>query len=238
MNRRQFMAVTAAGAAGVTSLAWLHRAFAGDCAIGGRVRELFSAYQRARKARRPLLVFVIPREHDGDLYLRGKAFGEWLNHGSDDQIAPLALCEVACATMAELSELASHVGAGEPLMVHVRTDRVPAPLRFLDAKLPDHPQRRWSENDDADIDRRIDTLARLARSALTPRGPQVGDAAALAREVRERLVHKPPPGARWATSSGCGVTIEGGRDDEQSMVACGMGHVPRRSARFLHFLTS
>jgi len=227
------MAVTVAGAAGATSLAWLHRAFAGECAIGERVRELFSAYQRARKARRPLLVFVIP---GGDFYLRGQAFGEWLNHGSDDQIAPLALCEVACATMAELSELAPHAGAGEPLMVCVGTDRVPAPLRFLDAKLPE-PQRGWGEDGDADIDRRIDTLARLARSALSPRGPQVGDPATMAREVRERLVRKPPPGARWATSSACGVTIEGVRDDEQSMVACGMGHVPRRSARFLHFLT-
>lgn len=232
MNRRRFIAVSAAGAAGAAFSSWLGRAFAGDCGIADRVRELFSAYQRARKARRPLLVLVIPKDRE---YQRGSAFGEWLNYGSDEQIAPLALCEVACATMADLAELAPHVRTGEPLMVRVGTDRVPAPLRFLDAELP-HTEPRWNE-DDVTIDRRIDTLARLARSALAPRGNY--DAAALAERVRDRLVRRPPPGARWATSSGCGMTIEGVPDDPRTgMVMCGMGHVPRRSARFLHFFTS
>jgi len=57
--------------------------------------------------------------------------------------------------------------------------------------------------------------------------------ALLAASVRARLCDSPIPGAPWARTHGCGVTVEG--DTRESRVACGMGNVPERSSRFLKF---
>ena len=51
------------------------------------------------------------------------------------------------------------------------------------------------------------------------------------RELKQARV----PGSKWAVSGGCGTTIEG--EPRNMMVACGMGHVPVKSRRFLHFFT-
>ncbi|MEM9487948.1 MAG: hypothetical protein AAGC55_02325 [Myxococcota bacterium] len=59
--------------------------------------------------------------------------------------------------------------------------------------------------------------------------------ALLAARVRTRLVKGIVSGSEWAHSGGCGMTIEG--RDSTVMVGCGMGHVPERSQRFLHFYT-
>lgn len=68
-------------------------------------------------------------------------------------------------------------------------------------------------------------LPRL-RAAIQPR---------LADLTRERLLRtRPPAGARWATSGGCGVRVEGAK--ERHAIGCGMGHVPERSRRFLAWL--
>lgn len=57
----------------------------------------------------------------------------------------------------------------------------------------------------------------------------------LAELTRERLLRtRPPTGARWATSGGCGVRVEGQKN--RSAIGCGMGHVPERSRRFLAWL--
>jgi hypothetical protein len=58
--------------------------------------------------------------------------------------------------------------------------------------------------------------------------------AALAEAMRNEVIRKPIHGSRWASSHGCGTTIEGEASDGR-MYACGMGHVPMKSARFLHF---
>ena len=57
----------------------------------------------------------------------------------------------------------------------------------------------------------------------------------LAATVRARLCDAPIPGAPWARTHGCGVTVEG--DPRESRVSCGMGSVPARSSRFLMFYT-
>jgi hypothetical protein len=41
-------------------------------------------------------------------------------------------------------------------------------------------------------------------------------------------------GSYWASSGGCGVSIEDAPQLE-AMVACGMGHTPERARRFLYF---
>jgi len=71
-----------------------------------------------------------------------------------------------------------------------------------------------------------DWMAAELNGILTPR---------LAELTRERFVRsKPPQGARWGWSGGCGSRIEGSRTNVA--IGCGMGHVPERSRRFLSFL--
>lgn len=78
--------------------------------------------------------------------------------------------------------------------------------------------------------------------ALALLAARAGDAAQaahlralLAGTVRARLCDSPVPGAPWARTHGCGVTVEG--DARRSRIACGMGSVPPRSSRFLKFYT-
>jgi hypothetical protein len=249
VKRRQILGAASAGLAAALWPAWLREAF-GDTpaceAPGGappaaltRVATLASALRRAREAVKPLLVLVIPAE-DIAKYGRGRSFGELLNFGSDVQLAPLARADVVCATMADLRKLVPNAGAGEPLMVLVSTQRVPATARQLDAALEADGGGRmtgdsWEESakrDDLASDRRIAQMAGLLREAL---GADDAHAATLAAEVRKRLKEQPPAGTRWANSSGCGITIEG--DDDNMAMGCGMGHVPRKSRRFLYFFT-
>jgi hypothetical protein len=63
------------------------------------------------------------------------------------------------------------------------------------------------------------------------RAVQLAELAALGAAVRK----SPPAGARWATSLGCGIEIEGAPDSLG--IACGMGYVPAVSQRFLTFYT-
>lgn len=58
----------------------------------------------------------------------------------------------------------------------------------------------------------------------------------LAELAVQRHRQEPPGGAKWATSSGCGVSVEG-EVGLGMMVACGMGFVPELSRRFLYFFT-
>ena len=58
--------------------------------------------------------------------------------------------------------------------------------------------------------------------------------AALARQAVARIRSHRIPGSYWASSAGCGVTIEEAPDPGFA-VGCGMGHVPERSRRFLHW---
>lgn len=248
MKRRRMLQAASVGVAAALWPSWLRDAFADGAACdtpgGGalaRVAALAAAYRGAREAGKPLLVFVIP-EADMEKWARGRVFGELLNHGSDVQLAPLARVEVACATMADLKKLVPTAGAGEPLMVLVSTDRVPAAVRQLDAELPQYPSafrydehETWEQREkkeDAISDQRIAVMAGLLRNAL---GADDAHAATLAKEVRQRLTVKPPRGVKWAKSYGCGTDIEGEAD--QFGVACGMGHVPKKSQRFLYFFT-
>jgi hypothetical protein len=245
VKRRQILGAASAGLAASLWPAWLREAFgeppACDAAGGAalkRLAALSGAFGRARAGVKPLLVLVIPAD-DAAKYDRGRNFGELLNFGSDAQVAPLARAEVVCATMADLQRLVPGAGAGEPLMVLVSTQRLPATARQLDVALPvSEPFGRgrggsWEEmekNDDVVSDQRIALLAGLIRGAL---GADDAQAAALAADVRKRLKDQPPGGARWADSSGCGATIEG--EDDNVAMGCGMGHVPRKSRRFLYF---
>ncbi|HEY8211093.1 MAG TPA: twin-arginine translocation signal domain-containing protein [Myxococcaceae bacterium] len=57
----------------------------------------------------------------------------------------------------------------------------------------------------------------------------------LADAARAQFGEQRIPGSKWARASGCGEFVEG--EEEQIGIACGMGHVPRKSQRFLYFFT-
>lgn len=60
--------------------------------------------------------------------------------------------------------------------------------------------------------------------------------ALLSAAARIRLTDRPVDGAPWARGGGCGVHVEGASDNHG--MACGMGHVPTKSRRFLMFYAS
>ena len=115
-------------------------------------------------------------------------------------------------------------------------ERAENTVRQLDVTMPadDAPMNAdtWQETERLEglaSDRRIAAMGAMLRREL---GSDDRHAATLAGEVRARLRDKPPPGTRWAKGQGCGVDVEG---EEPMMVACGMGHVPKKAARFLYF---
>lgn len=322
MKRRTFLSTAARTAVMASWPAWLASAFAAESAKADSAADLAvlsEGYRRAQRAGKPLLVLIIPA-NDGDKYFRGQVFGEYLNHGSPEQLAPLLLCEVVCATMALLRRLVPTAGDGEPLMVLVETDRVPAEVQHLsetltarkhrrevsevdlDAELPpkkkEKEEERWRRRYEAGqrlenkaVDARIDQLAQLVHGAvmpslkvLTQRQEQqrthapaeflssvdaklqkaqdglitpaelelaaaqialCAQSAPLARKkslwtmlgiaAGQKLQKSRIPGSKWAVSGGCGTRIEG--EKQNLMVACGMGHVPAKSSRFLFFFT-
>lgn len=297
MKRRAILGGAALGAGILACPAWLARAFAQEADTG--LAALSEAYRRAQRGGRPLLVIVIPAQHEAR-WERATAFGELLNHGADDVLADLALAELACTRMETLRTLVPQAPAGEPLMVLVEPDRVPAAARAIDAELPRIPEywvgseeMTWEERerrDQAVIDQRIALLSRLIHGAIAPDAAAIARRAALARArvsaeqrgrvelamdagdvptsvaalapalLAERAASAPAlrdvlrdlaierwrrgrvPGSRWAIGGGCGVEVELTEAEQrerdaagraQMMVACGMGHVPERSARFL-----
>lgn len=182
---------------------WIRRAF-GDASIGG-ARAGNGAVTRAPTTK-PTLVLVVPRD-DNERYERGSAFGEWLNHGSDAELAPLALVDVVCARASDYGV------AGAPLLVFVDGPRT---VR-LDGKLPKGEKDRHA------------LLGTFARKLVPLDGKSASE---LARVARERYVKKAPRGARWGRTSMCGAEYEEGPADN---VDCGMGSLDEPSRRFLDF---
>lgn len=309
MHRRKFLGTVAVGLGASALPVWLSRSFG----LGGEtcpatpedpppapadpIRSECNANPGAPT--KPKLVLVIPAENVTAQWDRGQAFGEYLNHGSDEQLGLFAAFDVVCRRVDQLPPSVQALVTGEPLMI-VLDEHGPVPVRPLDGTLPPHPERSFGGDheptpfesfedlENSIIAARTAILADLLRSALphsalvlqatrehaalacdeaaafldlpnrlhtlTPaivdRGAattmlairrQTPDARArlwalLAAAVHARLTYHPVDGAPWARGGGCGVRVEG--DDSPHGVACGMGHVPRKSVRFLKFFTA
>ncbi len=269
MNRRSFLSRVALTAA-VAPL-WVRDAFAappGSCPPVMERRDVIRKGLEAAKAHaKPLLVLVVPSAQAATpTWVRGSAFGQWLNHGGDGALADLAQVEVIAARCDDLAELlpAAKALSGDPLLVFVGTDGA---VRALEGALASVNGR--DDTAEATIDANIATLRNLLRGALKATRearaqaaralhgdralpaltapPEAVDAVAallaergdaetlkaLAEAARKRLVRPRIPGSYWASSHGCGQTIEGVPDDDRAMVACGMGFSPARSTRFV-----
>jgi hypothetical protein len=229
MRRRSFLAAAA------LAPWWIRRAFADTSVTGGDGGALGSALERARVAGRPLVAIVIPpRDEQKDEW--GGAWGEYLRHGSDEQLAPLHYAEVCCAPAAAIG------GASQPPFVVLIHGTATFARGGGDLPREDH-SRFDDRRAEQLIDRRIAVVASKvaglfgearALERVSPTTPR--EAAA---EVRRRLVDRPPPGSHWAHHSMCGYARVTGlvdhEADQAQMLECGMGHVPEKSASFLYF---
>jgi hypothetical protein len=187
------------------------------------------------------LAIVIP-DDDSEKYRRGRMFGAWLNHGTQEQLAPLATVELVCCTTSEL--MISVDSRPEPLMVRINPESSKPPV-WLDGKLEKIGQVvifRGDDDDDDKVEANILTIAKqiAAGKPATER--------ALA-EVKRRYVVEPPPGSHWAESSGCGTRVEDTAEEKRIIaerakqghfrpivgIGCGMGHVPEKARRFLYY---
>jgi hypothetical protein len=185
---------------------------------------------------------------------RGRMWGELLHHGTDRQVAPLGLAELACGGEADLVALAGpsarpsgrggelgissrqHVGPVARLIAVVLGEDGPGASVHealtvpLDGELVDGPIN-------AIIDLRIETMAALVVQALGGAGrvaslvEQRGGEAALARDARQVLRDGNIPGSTWA-EGGRGVTLWG---EPPRFVERASLRVPARSRRFLLF---
>lgn len=240
MNRRSFLGAAAAGLSLAAAPAWIREAFAG---IPSSKSMVFDAYRRARRAHRPLLIFVIPAD-PAACWPRGQALGAFLTHGSDAQLAPLASCEVVCATAAHIHDLVPKAPAGEPLALLVDTRAVPATVRVIEVQLADplaamrgaRDSDSWDEAErraNEVVEQNNERIAVAFRDALGAADPK------LAAKVRARLSDHEVPGSRWANAGGCGMSFEHPTKEEEENeagIACGMGFVPEKSRRFLFLL--
>ena len=200
MKRRAFIAGLA------TAPLWIRRAF-GDASVGGaRVGLRANGAATTAAATRPALVLIVPPD-EGERWERGAAFGDWLNHGDDGALAPLALVDVICAPARDFGV------SGDPLMLFV----VGSTVHRLDGALPkgDGPRRAL--------------IGGFVRKLVWTEGKPIAE---LAKAARERYVKKAPRGARWGRTSMCGAEYEEGPADA---VDCGMGSVSEPSRRFLDF---
>jgi hypothetical protein len=198
MKRRDFLG--GVGCFALSSLVTQNFALAkkGDALYRKRVPLLFDSYRRARRTAKPLLVLIIPAD-DGKKYERGAVWGAYLNHGSDRQLAPLAQCEVVCATAAELRKLVPGAGGGGPLAVLVETGKLPGSYQAIHMKSnPIEAAARASlytsaaEIDDL-IDKRTSQVARILKRRIAP------NIEVATRRVREsETVHRDPQGAKAA----------------------------------------
>ena len=268
LRRRDFFAFLTGLAASAPFAAWMLDPRRARCEPGS------GADQRAL----PLLVFVIPTEPGEQLEL-GRMLGAYLNFGSDDALAPLAVVEVACVAEDELPAPGTVEGEG-PFRLRISRAHTGARSREVcfapfkrirdaqsdiatvaaavhQAILPTGTlEPAWpglaSHSDQSDAIANIHAGMPVAEAALAPIAPALLASAleargsarehamhAVAELVRARLVRGVVPGAEWATSGGCGMSIEGRPPEEQPDrgIACGMGHVPEHSRRFLYFYT-
>lgn len=203
-----------------------------------RKQALRAALERAQAEGKRVLVLVIPQAPEARED-REHALGEFFNHATDRELAPLASVVVACATADELKAVVEVEVLGAPLLVLLTPGPAGAGAEVLDEPLPFlslrfGPTQQAPHEQEAIVDHRIAQLALLIEQGL---GAAPGDVAELARQVREAVVQRAPAGARWGRDEGCGVSYEDA-PLESEYVRCGMGHVPARSHRFLSFFTA
>jgi hypothetical protein len=127
--------------------------------------------------------------------------------------------------------------------LHIGGDSLTRLSQRVRDRLADQDQRKldaWFAGGAVPADELLVRAAAVVRVAAgrQPDAQRAATTAVLLAAIDRALIHKRIAGSRWATSQGCGEKIEDPEAGEPALaVACGMGHVPELSRRFLDFLT-
>ncbi|HEX5136460.1 MAG TPA: twin-arginine translocation signal domain-containing protein [Planctomycetota bacterium] len=192
MDRRQFLGKAAGTVAGAGAIGWLGHYFLGKPAWAGddaskdaiaAMGNVADAYRRAHGLGKPLLVLVIPK-NDEQKRGRGHVFGEALNHGGNDLYLDLALCELVCAPVPEVTKQLKDVKVnGEPLMLLVETGGGAARVVPVDVDVRyENGYRDGTENADEAAKQRVEKVAAALRAAIAPDRETLAARAALAEK--------------------------------------------------------
>jgi hypothetical protein len=171
------MATVAVGAATLPS--WVRRAFA-DASLTRDTPQpstARAALERARDRRRPFVAIVIPEDDDGKR-TRGELFGEYLMNATEEQLAPLAACELAAVPIEELRTSVKLTGV--PLALRIEPSGEVATVGAEVA--PPRVGAKRAMSDEAGAERVIDErVAFVAQQMATLTGHR--DAALLRRRA-------------------------------------------------------
>lgn len=194
---------------------------------------LAEAQRRALRERRSLVILVIPDDAT-ERRRRGGALGLFLLHGDTALRERVAEAELVAASMSSVRALYPQAPATEPWIL-VAHPESPATLVPVDVTIPPRPatsctRRGCDTTREAALDGELAAVGRAFDGALRPLRDPSTSSARLTELLRE-----PIDGAAWATTEGCGVTVE--RVPAASdMFECGQGAVTTRERRFLTWL--
>jgi hypothetical protein len=180
IDRRTFLGT----AAGAGAIGWLSHyfglAFAGDDPKVAAMGNVTDAYRRASSLGKPLLVLVIPAGKAGR-FTRGEIFGALLNHGGRGAYLDLALCEIACATVADAKlQLPGLKVEGEPLMLLVETDCATPRSTPVDPQIRYDISSKDGDKEDELVKARLEQVVASLRAAVAPDAKALASRAALA----------------------------------------------------------
>lgn len=148
----------------------------------------------------------------------------------EDQVRSLVRLRIR--TLARLLDRAL---AADAATLHRRRDELLARLPAEEARaatLLGHSAQALAQLPPAEADR-LAALLLLRSAEETDAGARSALSRALAKAAAARRRERPVSGIHWTQSSGCGTSPV-----ERALgIACGMGHVPAKSARFLYFFT-
>ena len=109
IDRRSFLAHSFAATGALGLPRWLAQALQPQDPVSDwREQQLRAAVATAKAHGKPLLVLVAPTE--GELWEVGNWFGAWLTHGGSMALQELALCTIACASLAEVAKVTGAKG--------------------------------------------------------------------------------------------------------------------------------
>lgn len=170
---RETIARRSALALGIAACAiptWMASSFAqGQAREPGGAKRLLDAIAAAKNIGKPLLVIVVPAEPARRE--RGRIWGRFFANANDEAMLDLAVCEVACATRADVVSVLGK----EPIEVHdgdwavlVETQRTASVAKVIGGALPDVKRHVSNDDEPEAVRAQIATLASLLRRAIVP----------------------------------------------------------------------
>ena len=243
MRRRSFLKWGLTGTAAATLPAWMVSCYraggkrAAWSGIEGKDGPVLTAWRAAREVGKPLLILTIP----SDEALRwewGQAWGEVLNHGSQDLLADLALCEVVCAELSDVRKSLPGLRnfpdalAAEPAGLLIETEfglAVPIKTPISPIQEPAWGDQGQAERHEQAVRARIQLLGEGMRAVLLPDTPTLRYRARLATEAYERTYDESLP-TEWLDGEVFDATIVAHAAQAPAVVRLAAEDHPQREA--------